>query len=324
MSTQQTPDSNATVPAPAAPVAPAPAKAASQPNHHAAHEAEIARRHRERLGFWMGIYDRMPLLIKLPIILVLGLLYQPMLAQNMLSCVRASKTGRLRAIHGSELVLLYPLGLYGMLFSLIAPMSWVDQGVLCWLWLAIALYTIVTVTLDFVVGRWVGVILAVAVVVLALGWYGQKYDIPLLNMIGSAMDWFALKEFPRNLLFAFSLGILLLYAISWTVANFVEVFMIHGNMVTVWTFLHRSPSDTRASFSIVPNPRDLNELILAFSIQLKLVSKSARVKGHNFDYMPGGLFVESVAAALLNAQEVTAATGPWSSEGDAESEDDDA
>ena len=275
------------------------------------HELERDRQHRKHrmLGRFLNLYMGSPLPIKI-ILLAFGLLYSPPMVQNLISCLRAPKTGQLRVVSGPEFIYMYIMGVWGLIFcgldyylegqQYIAPLGW--------LYLGIVLFTLVTIGLDFRGGAWLGIIVATLAIVAAVGWWGERADIPVLELIGDAIAWFHLEKFPRPFVLALSLGILLIYLIVYIRMNLVNVLRIEGNYVQVWTLASRSPKDTRASFSLVPDFDDLNEAILGFCCRLNLKSKSSRIQSHEFPNMPGGPVVERIAAHMLNAQEVKLTT----------------
>lgn len=270
-------------------------------------EVDRERQHRKHrmLGRVLNLYIGSPLPIKI-VLLVFGLLYSPPMVQNLVACIRAQKTGTLRVISGPEFIYLYIMGLWGMIFCFldyqlegrgyVAPLPWLYFGIVG--------FTLVTIGLDFRGGSWLGILVAALALVAAVGWWGEHQKIPVLELIGKAINWLQVDDFPRPLVFVTSLFILIIYVIVYIRMNLVNVLRIEGNYVQVWTLASRSPKDTRASFSLVPDFDDLNEAILGFCCRLNLRSKSSRIQSHEFPNMPGGPVVERMAAHLLNAQEV--------------------
>ncbi len=269
------------------------------------------KRHRA-LGWFLNLYLDSPMPVKI-IFLVFGMLYSPAMVQNLVACLRAPKSGKLHVVAGPDFIYVYPLAVWGFIFcvldyylegqQLIAPLTWLYLGLL--------LFTIVTIGLDFRGGSWLGVIVVSLAIVAAVGWWGEHQKIPVIELIGKGIRWFELDEFPRRMVFATSLFLLLIYIGVYIRMNLIGVLKIEGNYVQVWTLASRSPKDTRASFSLVPDFDDLNELLLGFSCRLNLKSKSPRVQSHEFPNMPGGPVVEQIATHLLNAQEVELTQDPF-------------
>lgn len=270
-------------------------------------ELERDRQHRKHrvLGRVLNLYLGAPLPIKI-VLLIFGVLYSPPMVQNLIACLRAPKTGTLRVIAGPEFIYLYLMSIWGLIFclldyylegkQLIAPLAWIYVGIVG--------FTLVTIGLDFRSGSWLGILVFAAAVIAAVGWWGERAEVPVLELIGRGIKWFELNEFPRAYVFAISLFILLIYIVVYIRMNLVNVLRIEGNYVQVWTLASRSPKDTRASFSLVPDFDDLNEALLGFCCRLNLKSKSPRIQSHEFPNMPGGPVVERIAAHMLNAQEV--------------------
>lgn len=284
---------------------PSDAKSHELAKEHARERDEQRKRHR-MLGAFLSFYLKLPLPMKI-VFMAFGVLYSPVMVQNLAACVNAEKTGRLRVISGPEFIFCYMAGAWGMIFCIIdyflsqanqtsPPMTWIYVGLL--------LFTLITVGLDFKGGSWFGVIVILFALLAVLAWYVEKEDIAMFAVFSNFFDFFSIKTFPRQFVFALSTGILLIYSIVWVRMNLHHVLKIEGNYVQVWNFASRSPKDTRASFSLVPDFDDINEAILGFSCRLNLRSKSRRIASHEFANMPGGPVVERIATSLLNAQEV--------------------
>ena len=280
-------------------------KSSNLAKEHALAREEQKRRHR-MLGLFLSFYLKLPLPMKI-VFMAFAILYSPAMVQNLAACVRAEKTGRLRVISGPEFIYFYMAGIWGLLFSVIdyfLEQAGHSSPPMAWLYIGLLLFTFVTVGLDFKGGAWFGVIVVIFALLAMLGWAVDKQDIPFLSVLGSFFAFFDLKTFPRQFVFAMSIGILVIYLIVWIRMNLHHVLKIEGNYVQVWNFASRSPKDTRASFSVVPDFDDLNEAILGFACRLNLNSKSNRIASHEFPNMPGGPVVEQIATNLLNAQEV--------------------
>lgn len=271
-----------------------------------ARERQDQRRKHKMLGAFLNMYLKMPLPLKI-VFLLLGMLYSPVMVQNLAACIRAERTGRLRAISGPEFIYFYMAGAWGLIFCVVdhfLTQAGHTSPPMTWAYIALLLFTFVTVGLDFKGGSWFGVVIVVFGLVAVGGWFGEKNDIPLLNIVGGYINWIGIKTFPRSFVFSMSVGILIIYLGVWIRMNLIRVLKIEGNYVQVWTFASRSPKDTRASFSLVPDFDDINEAILGFACRLNLRSKSRRIQSHEFANMPGGPVVEQLATHLLNAQEV--------------------
>ena len=266
--------------------------------------SEQKRRHKT-LGWVLNLYLKAPFALKI-VFLIFGLLYSPAMVQNLVACLRAPKSNRLRVIAGPEFIYLYPMAIWGLIFcgidyylegqQLISPLTW--------LYLGLVVFTFVTIGLDFRGGNWLGVIVVAVALIAAVGWWGERAEVPVLELIGRTVRWFGLDVFPREFVFVLSLVLLLIYVIVMVRMNLVNVLKIEGNYVQVWTLASRSPKDTRASFSLVPDFDDLNEVLLGFACRLNLKSKSPRVQSHEFPNMPGGPVVEQIATNLLSSLEV--------------------
>lgn len=278
-------------------------------------ERDPKRGHR-MLGGFLNLYLRSPLPLKI-VFLLLGMLYSPAMVQNLIACLRAPKIGTLRVISGPEFIYIYPMAIWGLIFCGIDRYLETQalNAPLVWLYLGLVLFTVITMGLDFRGGSWLGVIIVVIAIVAAVGWWGEKNHVPILSLVGDAIAWFHLERIPREFVFTLSVLLLVIYLGVWIRMNLVDVLKIEGNYVQVWTFASRSPKDTRASFSLVPDFDDLNEVLLGFSCRLTLKSKSPRVQSHDFVNMPGGPVVEHIATHLLNAQEVEVRNDPFAETG---------
>ena len=273
---------------------------------------EQHRRHRT-LGAFLNFYLWLPTPLKF-VFLLFGLVYSPPMVQNLLACINAPKSQRLRVISGPDYIFFYMVGIWGLIFSGIVTLLPEGENVsvwsqdlqiaLTWLYLSLMLFTFITVGLDFKGGSWIGIVIVLFGLFAVIGWIGARQNIPLLEMIWPAFAWFGLTEFPVNFVFALSCGSLGIFLVVWIRMNLVRVLKIEGNYVQVWTLAAKSPKDTRASFSLVPDYDDINEAVLGFSCRLNLKSKSSRIQSHEFANMPGGPVVENIATNLLNAQEV--------------------
>lgn len=292
---------------------------------------EQQQRHRA-LGALLNFYLWLPTPLKF-VVLLFGLVYSPPMVQNLLNCINAPKRGRLRVISGPDYIFFYMVGIWGLIFcGIVSLLPDGDGGgtftrdlqvVLTWLYLSLMLFTFITIGLDFKGGSWVGVAIVLFGLIAVLGWIGAQNEIPFIEMIWPAFAWFGLAEFPTNFVFALSCASLLIFTFVWIRMNLVKVLKIQGNYVQVWTLAAKSPKDTRASFSLVPDYDDINEAILGFSCRLNLKSKSSRIQSHEFANMPGGPVVEHIATHLLNAQEVAFATDDDLYHSDEGGEDDD-
>lgn len=290
---------------------------------HARERDEQKKRHR-MLGAFLSFYLNLPLPLKI-VFMVFGVLYSPAMVQNLAACVNAEKTGRLRVISGPEFMYFYMAGAWGMILCIIDYFM-VKAGhtspPMTWLYIGLLLFTFVTVGLDFKGGSWFGVIVVLFALMAILAWYVERENIAMLAIFGNFFEFFGIKSFPRQFVFAMSSGILVIYAIVWIRMNLHHVLKIEGNYVQVWNFAARSPKDTRASFSLVPDFDDINEVILGFSCRLNLRSKSRRIASHEFANMPGGPVVERIATSLLNAQEVEVMRDRFDDQFDTSDDDD--
>jgi hypothetical protein len=238
------------------------------------------------------------------------------MVQNLFACLRSTTTGKLRAISGPDYIYFYLAGIWGLIFCWISPLfSSSGQEVLTWIYLSLVLLTYITIGLDFKGASWVGILVLLFGLFAVLGWIGAQREIPILELIWPMFDWFKIAvvqtgedteivQFPRSYVFALSAASLFIFTIVWIRMNLVRVLKIEGNYVQVWTLAHKSPKDTRASFSLIPDYDDINEAVIGFSCRLNLRSKSSRIASHEFPNMPGGPVIEHVATHLLNAQEV--------------------
>ncbi|MCB0325133.1 MAG: hypothetical protein KDD69_16225 [Bdellovibrionales bacterium] len=303
---------------PVDPVSPAPQQAAPKAPKRERHRGHPA------LGFVVNSILGLPLLVQLPIYILAFVFYSPPAVLNLWNCVRAIRSKeqqRLRVISGPEFLFLYPLIAWGYVAWAVTVLEWVPQPVTCWLYLALVVYTLITIGLDFKSTGWFGTGIVVIALLAILGWWASANDIPYLEIIGHFFAWFGLREFPASLVFAISSFLAFVYLIMFIHMNLYNVLRVDGNYVQVWNFLGSSPKDTRATFTLVPGNDDVNELCLNFAIPVELKSKSPRVKSHSFENVPGGPVVEQVVTALLNAQEVRSLEPNFDN---GESEDDDA
>lgn len=285
------------------------------------------------LGAVLNFYLWLPTPLKI-VVMILGLVYSPPMVQNMYYCLRSPSTGKLKAISGPDYIFFYLAGMWGLIFCWTSPLfSEGVQSVMTWIYFSLVLLTYITVGLDFKGAAWVGVLIILFGLFAVAGWIGSQNDVPVLELIWPMFDWFRIaavevdgevvRQFPRNYVFPLSAASLFIFVLVWIRMNMYNVLKIEGNYVQVWTLAHKSPKDTRASFSLIPDYDDINEALMGFSCRLNLKSKSSRIASHEFPNMPAGPVVEHIATHLLNAQEVKFAEDDHFGEGGGDGEDDD-
>ena len=86
--------------------------------------------------------------------------------------------------------------------------------------------------------------------------------------------------------------------------RFAEVLIIDGNYVIVKTLLGEVDRNTRSSYALRSEQRDVNEAFLGFCRTLVLDPKSGKTKRHIFRSVPAGVIVGQVITQMLKVQAV--------------------
>lgn len=260
-------------------------------------------RARRRMPLLLRIYDSLPLALKIPALLIILFIWGPAHVQNLIACLRAPFTRRLRVVSGPALMLITPLITTGFTFCLLDYYSLAPGAVLTWTYLLVALMMYIVMGDDVRFGSWAFVAFVALAAVGALGWFGTAHQIPVFHRIGVLFHSFGIGIFPRQFVLALTVLLSIVYLVRLAVINVVRVLIVDGNLVEVNTIFAKSPANTRSTYQVVEDVRDFAEFMLGAS-GIHLEAKTNRAKSHYFEVVPAGPLVAAVLEGLLNRVDV--------------------